>query len=93
MGKTASLSADLVVTKGSATVAFEKGTAELKKPCTITFKITPEFRRRFRQRAFDADLKLCELIVETLDAWEEKHGLKKPASTKPATVKTASEKE
>jgi hypothetical protein len=43
----------------------------------LAFKVPPAFRRRFRQRAADADLKLNELLFEALDAWEEKRGLKK----------------
>ena len=41
----------------------------------LSFKVSPEFRRRFRQRAATADLKLNELLFEALDAWEEKHRL------------------
>jgi hypothetical protein len=37
--------------------------------------VPPEFRKRFRQRAVMADLKLNELLFAALDAWEEKHGL------------------
>jgi hypothetical protein len=50
------------------------GTANLQ---ALAFKVSPAFRRRFRQRAADADLKLNELLFEALDAWEEKHGLKR----------------
>ncbi len=39
----------------------------------LAFKVPPAFRRRFRQRAADADLKLNELLFAALDAWEEKH--------------------
>lgn len=42
----------------------------------LAFKVSPGFRKRFRQRAADADLKLNELLFEALDAWEEKRGLK-----------------
>lgn len=42
----------------------------------LAFKVPPEFRKRFRQRAVAADLKLNELLFAALDAWEEKHGLK-----------------
>ena len=37
--------------------------------------VPPDFRKRFRQRAVTADLKLNELLFAALDAWEEKHGL------------------
>ena len=43
----------------------------------LAFKVPQAFRRRFRQRAADADLKLNELLFEALDAWEEKRGLKR----------------
>ena len=43
----------------------------------LAFKVSPAFRKRFRQRAVNADLKLNELLFEALDAWEEKRGLKK----------------
>ncbi len=42
----------------------------------LAFKVPPDFRKRFRQRAVMADLKLNELLFAALDAWEEKHGLK-----------------
>jgi len=41
----------------------------------LAFKVPPEFRKRFRQRAADADLKLNELLFAALDAWEDKQGL------------------
>lgn len=40
----------------------------------LAFKVPPEFRKRFRRRAVEADLKLNELLFAALDAWEEKHG-------------------
>ncbi|MBL8250744.1 MAG: hypothetical protein JNK31_03640 [Candidatus Competibacter sp.] len=43
----------------------------------LAFKVPPEFRRRFRQRAVMADLKQNELLFAALTAWEEKNGLKK----------------
>jgi predicted outer membrane protein len=43
----------------------------------LAFKVPPDFDKRFRRRAFDADLYLNELLFEALDAWEEKHGLRK----------------
>jgi hypothetical protein len=43
----------------------------------LAFKVPPAFRRRFRQRAADADLKLNELLFEALDAWEERRGAKR----------------
>lgn len=49
----------------------------LAKRSALAFKVPPVFRRRFKQRAHDADLKLNELLFEALDAWEEKHGIKR----------------
>jgi len=43
----------------------------------LAFKVSPAFRKRFRQRAADADLKLNELLFEALDAWESARGLKR----------------
>lgn len=43
----------------------------------LAFKVSPAFRKRFRQRAVNADLKLNELLFEALDAWEEKRGIRK----------------
>ena len=43
----------------------------------LAFKVSPAFRKRFRQRAADADLKLNELLFEALDAWEAKRGIKR----------------
>ena len=42
----------------------------------LNFKVEPEFRRRFRQRAAVADLKLNQLLREALDAWEDKKGIR-----------------
>lgn len=42
----------------------------------LAFKVPPEFRKRFKQRAVAADLKLNELLFAALDAWEEKEGLR-----------------
>ncbi|MGE0278638.1 MAG: hypothetical protein AB7R40_24840 [Nitrospiraceae bacterium] len=43
----------------------------------LAFKVSPAFRKRFKARALEADLKLNELLFEALDAWEEKRGLRK----------------
>ena len=43
----------------------------------LAFKVSPAFRKRFRQRAADADLKLNELLFAALEAWEEKHNLRR----------------
>lgn len=38
----------------------------------LSFKVPVEFRKRFRQRAAECDIKLNELLFQCLDAWEEK---------------------
>src|SRR5580698_9153163 len=43
----------------------------------LAFKVPPVFRKRFRQRAVTADLKLNELLFEALEAWEKMNGIKK----------------
>jgi hypothetical protein len=43
----------------------------------LAFKVPPAFRKRFRQRAADADLKLNELLFAALEAWEDRHNLKR----------------
>jgi hypothetical protein len=58
-------------------VAAATKTANLQ---ALAFKVPPAFRKRFRQRAADSDLKLNELLFAALDAWEEKHGLKRQNS-------------
>ena len=79
--KPADLSSSLVSIKGKATPAADaKGRQPeptISGPSTapLNFKVDPDFRRRFRQRAAGADLKLNELLRQALDAWEEKHGI------------------
>jgi hypothetical protein len=80
--KTAALSAGLIAVKGQA---IPPSDATGRTPETtptgsrvsapLNFKVDPAFRRRFRQRAAAADLKLNELLREALEAWEEKHGI------------------
>jgi len=78
--KTADLSSSLVAVKGKAVASADatgrdSETSEISL-MPLNFKVDRSFRRRFRQRAFDADLKLVELLRESLDAWEEKKRLK-----------------
>jgi hypothetical protein len=42
----------------------------------LAFKVPPVFRKRFKQRAVTADLKLNELLFEALEAWEKMNGIK-----------------
>lgn len=50
------------------------GTANLE---ALAFKVSPSFRKRFRSRAAEADLKLNELLFAAFDAWEIQQGFKK----------------
>lgn len=77
--KTADLSPSLVAVKGKAAAPADAKGRQIEEPATpstaaapLNFKVDSEFRRRFRQRAAEADLKLNELLREALDAWEEK---------------------
>jgi hypothetical protein len=62
------------VSPTAETGAEKTKTADLQP---LAFKVPPAFRRRFRQGAANADLKLNELLFEAFDAWEEKRGLKR----------------
>lgn len=65
--------------KPEASIHGTAGAGERTKTANLqplAFKVPPAFRRRFRQRAANADLKLNELLFEALDAWEEKRGLR-----------------
>jgi hypothetical protein len=81
--KTADLSSSLVAIKGKAVPTVDAPSRAPESPQTpsiasapLNFKVDSEFRRRFRQRAAEADLKLNELLRQALDAWEEKRGVK-----------------
>ena len=81
--KTAELSAGLIAVKGQAAPSSDAAGRELAPVSTVSkasaplnFKVDLAFRRRFRQRAAEADLKLNELLREALEAWEEKHGIR-----------------
>ena len=50
------------------------GTANLE---ALAFKVSPSYRKRFRSRAAEADLKLNELLFAAFDAWEAAQGFKK----------------
>ncbi len=38
---------------------------------TLAFKVSPEFRKRFRRSAVEADLKLNELLFAAFEVWEK----------------------
>lgn len=81
--KSADLSSSLVAVKGQASPSADatgrqSETSSALSPVAsapLNFKVPPDFRRRFRQRAAEADLKLNQLLREALDAWEQKRGL------------------
>ena len=78
--KTADLSANLIAVKGRAETAADATGRQLetKSPANapLNFKVDSAFRRRLRQRAAEADLKLNELLREALAAWEDTRGLR-----------------
>ena len=43
----------------------------------LAFKVPPSFRKRFRSRAAEADMKLNELLFAAFDAWEQQQTFKK----------------
>ena len=43
----------------------------------LAFKVPPSFRKRFRSRAAEADMKLNELLFAAFDAWESQQSFKK----------------
>ena len=43
----------------------------------LAFKVPPSFRKRFRSRAAEADMKLNELLFAAFDAWERQQTFKK----------------
>lgn len=71
--RTAPRSQQIAAAAGPMSAEPRTRTANLQ---ALAFKVSPAFRKRFRQRAADADLKLNELLFEALDAWEEKRGLR-----------------
>lgn len=79
--KAADLSSSLVAVKGKAVAPADATgrqpeAASSSAAAPLNFKVEQEFRRRFRQRAAEADLKLNQLLHEALDAWEEKRGIR-----------------
>lgn len=78
--KTANLSPGLIATKGTAepvTGSVSRGAPnqDAKPGAPLNFKVSEDFRRRFRLRAAEADLKLNELLREALAAWERERGI------------------
>jgi hypothetical protein len=77
--KTGDLSASLVAVKGTAIpAAGVSGRVESNPSLSVAplnFKVDEEFRRRFRMRAAESDMKLNELLREALAAWEREKGI------------------
>lgn len=81
--KTGNLSAGLIATKGAAAPASDvvgrqteaaQPTASIAS-APLNFKVDEAFRRRFRLRAAEHDMKLNELLRECFAAWERERGL------------------
>lgn len=81
--KTGNLSAGLIATKGAAAPASDvigRQTeavlpTESVASAPLNFKVDEAFRRRFRLRAAEHDLKLNELLRECFAAWEREKGV------------------
>jgi hypothetical protein len=69
--------APVLVAAAPAPVPSVEATVKTANLQALAFKVSPAFRKRFRQHAADADLKLNQLLFEALDAWEEKRGIKR----------------
>lgn len=78
--KPGNLSASLVAVKGAALPASDVSgrveSASSRATSPLNFKVDEEFRRRFRMRAAESDMKLNELLREALSAWEREKGIK-----------------
>jgi hypothetical protein len=78
--KTGNLSAGLIATKGAAAPASDVIGRQTATPtesvasAPLNFKVDEAFRRRFRLRAAEHDLKLNELLRECFAAWEREKG-------------------
>lgn len=75
--KPAPLSPGLVATKGQAVVGKDAMPRQAEPgeefAAPLNFKVSAEFRRRFRTLAAEKDLKLKDLLYQCLAAYEEKH--------------------
>lgn len=60
--------------KAGGSKAEHVGTANLE---ALAFKVPPSFRKRFRSRAAETDMKLNELLFAAFDAWEARQNFKK----------------
>jgi hypothetical protein len=58
--------------------AVQRGVIEKTKTGELeplAFKVPPAFRKRFKTLALNADLKLNELLFQSLDAWEKQRNI------------------
>ena len=53
----------------------EKGKTKTENLEALAFKVSPEFRKRFKKRAVNADMKLNELLFAALESWERENSL------------------
>ena len=66
--------APTIPAKKAGPKAEHVGTANLE---ALAFKVPPSFRKRFRSRAAETDMKLNELLFAAFDAWEARQNFKK----------------
>jgi hypothetical protein len=66
-----------ITTKNTAKSSARPMAVRTENLEALAFKVPPVFRKRFKQRAVTADLKLNELLFEALEAWEKMNGIKK----------------
>ncbi|MGI8569116.1 MAG: hypothetical protein ACR2KT_08645 [Methylocella sp.] len=81
--KTASLSAGLIATKGSAAPVAGMPTRSAAAPAgegrgspltPLNFRVSGDFRREFKTYAATHDLKLNELLKRAFEAFRKQHG-------------------
>lgn len=56
-----------------STGSLQRGQSMTETLVDLNFKVSPEFRQRFKRLAFDAQLKNVQLLVRALDAWEREN--------------------
>jgi hypothetical protein len=71
----------LLATKEKTSVmvsgSLQRGQNKTETLVDLNFKVPPDFRQRFKRRAFDAQLKNVQLLTRALDAWEREQGMAK----------------
>jgi hypothetical protein len=61
-------------TPGTVAGSLQRGQSSSDTLVDLNFKVSPEFRQRFRRLAFDAGLKNVQLLTRALAAWERAAG-------------------